>query len=238
MIPEKGFQQILILSGRGEVFAVDYEAPHRQVFIRERTTPRLWPAEHRPKCHGQSVADDDPVPERRVPVVGVGAAEMNRKKGRHHRPGFVELLAQRVRFATEGKDATIRAALATARLAHNGQPTAVAPVAIGRSQACRTGVAENFGNANIAFDKFLSFDKSHVVGQARCWRPWGRSPGMGRKHLAGSLGHWKAGQTTAFLAGLNSLFSATKRQARGCRSTEHVIAMLYLVVGKLSIPCY
>jgi len=51
-----------------------------------------------------------------------------------------------------------------------------------------------------------------------------------------SLGHWKQGLTTAFLEGLTSLFSATKRKARGYRSTEHQIAMLYFVAGKLEIP--
>lgn len=58
------------------------------------------------------------------------------------------------------------------------------------------------------------------------------------RHLEGILGHWKQGLTTAFLEGLNSLFSATKRKARGYRSTEHQIAMLYFVAGKLEIPYY
>jgi len=33
------------------------------------------------------------------------------------------------------------------------------------------------------------------------------------RHLEGILGHWKQGLTTAFLEGLNSLFSATKRKS-------------------------
>jgi transposase len=57
-------------------------------------------------------------------------------------------------------------------------------------------------------------------------------------HLKGILGHWKAGLTTAYLEGLNSLFSATKRKARGYRSTKNLLTMLYLVAGKLRIPCY
>jgi len=40
------------------------------------------------------------------------------------------------------------------------------------------------------------------------------------RHLEGILGHWKEGLTTAFLEGLNSLFSATKRKARGYRTQE------------------
>jgi transposase len=59
---------------------------------------------------------------------------------------------------------------------------------------------------------------------------------MVEKHLAGILAHWKWGVTNAFLEGLNSVFSATKRKARGYRSTTHLITMLYLVAGKLRLP--
>ena len=56
------------------------------------------------------------------------------------------------------------------------------------------------------------------------------------KHLQGILAHWKEKITNAFMEGLNSVFSATKRKARGYRSTEHLTAVLYLVAGKLRIP--
>ena len=55
-------------------------------------------------------------------------------------------------------------------------------------------------------------------------------------HLAGILAHWKSGVTNAFMEGLNSVFSATKRKARGYRSTTHLITMLYFVAGKLRLP--
>jgi len=55
-------------------------------------------------------------------------------------------------------------------------------------------------------------------------------------HLAGILAHWKWGVTNAFMEGLNSVFSATKRKARGYRSTTHLITMLYFVAGKLRLP--
>ena len=58
------------------------------------------------------------------------------------------------------------------------------------------------------------------------------------KGVKGILTHWKQGLTTAFLEGLNSLFSATKQKARGYRSSEYQIAMLYFVAGKLEIPHY
>jgi len=59
---------------------------------------------------------------------------------------------------------------------------------------------------------------------------------MVEKHLAGILAHWKWGVTNAFMEGLNSVFSATKRKARGYRSTTHMITMLYFVAGKLRFP--
>ena len=61
---------------------------------------------------------------------------------------------------------------------------------------------------------------------------------MVENHLAGILAHWKWGVTNAFMEGLNSVFSATKRKARGYRSTTHLITMLYFVAGKLRFPQY
>lgn len=59
---------------------------------------------------------------------------------------------------------------------------------------------------------------------------------MIENHLAGILAHWKWGLTNAFMEGLNSVFSATKRKARGYRSMTHLITMLYFVAGKLRLP--
>ena len=42
---------------------------------------------------------------------------------------------------------------------------------------------------------------------------------MVQTHWPGILAHWKWGVTNAFMEGLNSVFSATKRKARGYRST-------------------
>lgn len=54
--------------------------------------------------------------------------------------------------------------------------------------------------------------------------------------IEGILAHWKKGLTTAYLEGLNSVFSAVKRKARGYRSTDNMITMLYFVADNLSIP--
>ena len=58
------------------------------------------------------------------------------------------------------------------------------------------------------------------------------------KNLEGILAHWEDELSTAFMEGLNSVFSAVKRKARGYRNTEHFIAMLYFTAGNLSLPSY
>jgi len=56
------------------------------------------------------------------------------------------------------------------------------------------------------------------------------------RHLPGILGHWVRRTTNAFLEGLNSVFSAVKRKARGFRSIENLITMLYFTAAKLDLP--
>lgn len=57
-------------------------------------------------------------------------------------------------------------------------------------------------------------------------------------HLEGIVAHWEAELSTAFMEGLNSVFSAVKRRSRGFKSSEYLIAMLYFVAGKLPFPSY
>jgi transposase len=261
-------------------------------------------------------------------VVWVGADEMNRKKGHNYLTVFVDLQAKRVLLAVEGKDATVWERFSEQLSQHNGHPRAITQIAIDMSPAYMKGVRENFGNAQIVFDKFhvisqvvsaleevrrkearqdaqarrhleqtswlwrknpeswtardgerwdqlkdkplvtglayamrLELQKAYAAGTASLarsrflsWCRWVRTEAealtngllepmrkaaeMVERRLEGILGHWKQGLTTAFLEGLNSLFSATKRKARGYRSTEYQIAMLYFVAGKLEIPFY
>jgi transposase len=80
-------------------------------------------------------------------------------------------------------------------------------------------------------------DTAAKEGQ-RLLQPMVKVAEMVERHLEGILGHWKEGLTTAYLEGLNSLFSATKRKARGYRTTRNLLAMLYFVAGKLRVPCH
>lgn len=80
--------------------------------------------------------------------------------------------------------------------------------------------------------------------KAKCgrWNKWlaplKRAVGTIEEHLEGIVAHWEEELSTAFLEGLNSVFSAVKRKARGFKSSAYMIPMLYFVAGKLSLPSY
>ena len=56
MIPEKLFQQLLMLGDAWRVKAVDYVEPQRKVVIRVEETPQLWASQTCPHCEAASVA--------------------------------------------------------------------------------------------------------------------------------------------------------------------------------------
>jgi transposase len=68
--------------------------------------------------------------------------------------------------------------------------------------------------------------------------PMARTARMIEGYLEGILAYWTRALTTGFMEGLNNLFSAVKRQARGYRTVEYMTAMLYFVAGILTLPCY
>ena len=118
------------------------------------------------------------------------------------------------------------------------------PLVTGLAYAMRLELQKAYaaGSASLARNRFVQWCR-WVRTEAETLttgllEPMRKAADMVERHLEGILGHWKEGLTTAFLEGLNSLFSATKRKARGYRSTEYQIAMLYFVAGKLEIPYY
>ncbi len=54
------------------------------------------------------------------------------------------------------------------------------------------------------------------------------------KHWPGIVRWFDSRANNGILEGLNSLIQAAKRRARGYRTVENLIAMVYLVGGKLS----
>jgi hypothetical protein len=69
------------------------------------------------------------------------------------------------------------------------------------------------------------------------FEPMARAAWMVEGQLEGIFAHWTQRLTTAFMEGLNSLFSAVKRKACGYRTVEYMTATLYLAARKLSLAC-
>ncbi len=67
--------------------------------------------------------------------------------------------------------------------------------------------------------------------------PMARAARMVEGHLEGILALRTRGLTTAFMEGLNSLFSAVKRKARGYRTVKYMTTNLYFVAGKPTLLC-
>ena len=108
-----------------------------------------------------------------------------------------------------------------------------------RLELQRAYAAATADQARSRFEKWCAWVRTEAEAlTSGLLEPMRQAAQMVERHLAGILGHWQAGLTTAFLEGLNSVFSAVKRKARGYRSTEYMTTMLYLVAGKLQIPYY
>jgi transposase len=91
------------------------------------------------------------------------------------------------------------------------------------------------GEARKLFRNWCAWVQAMRGQTGELLEPMARAARMVEGHLEGILAHWTRGLTTAFMEGLNSLFSAVKRKARGYRTVEHMTAMLYFVAGKLTL---
>ena len=75
----------------------------------------------------------------------------------------------------------------------------------------------------------------HPLGRMRVG-PWESGRGAGISPTEQQAGSLRQSRTTnAFLEGLNSVFSAVKRKARGFRPVKNLIPMLYFTAGKLPL---
>ncbi|GEL78835.1 hypothetical protein TMU01_30700 [Tenuibacillus multivorans] len=54
-----------------------------------------------------------------------------------------------------------------------------------------------------------------------------------RRHYNGVVQWFQSRLNNGILEGINSLFQATKRKARDYRSDKNIVAMVYLLAGKL-----
>ena len=92
--------------------------------------------------------------------------------------------------------------------------------------------------ARKLFGNWCAWVKAMREQTGELLEPMARAARMIEGHMEGILAHWTQGLTTAYMEGLNSLFSAVKRKARGYRTVEYMTSMLYFVAGKLTLPCY
>jgi transposase len=92
--------------------------------------------------------------------------------------------------------------------------------------------------AESRLKNWVSWVRGKCERFGECMAPMSKVADTVEKHLHGILGHWttKGWLSTGFMEGLNSVFSAVKRKARGFRNSVYMIAMLYFTAGKLSIP--
>ena len=87
-------------------------------------------------------------------------------------------------------------------------------------------------------------DAQHSAQALKGWRHWAqrsRLPAFGdlaktvKQHWAGILKAFDASRLhTGYVEAVNSLLQAAKAKARGYGTTEHFIAMAFLIAGKLS----
>ncbi|AEM48426.1 transposase IS204/IS1001/IS1096/IS1165 family protein [Acidithiobacillus ferrivorans SS3] len=87
-------------------------------------------------------------------VRNVGLDETSNRRGHDYITLFVDLEAQRLLFATPGKDAKTVEAFATDLAAHGGDPKAIEEVSMDLSPAFQKGAAEHLPKAQITFDRF------------------------------------------------------------------------------------
>jgi transposase len=92
--------------------------------------------------------------------------------------------------------------------------------------------------AKKLFGNWCAWVKAMREQAGELLEPVARAARMIEGHMEGSFAHWTQGLTTAYMAVLNSLFSAVKRKARGYRTVEYMTNMLYFVSGKLTLPSY
>jgi transposase len=90
-------------------------------------------------------------------VRAIGVDETASKRGQTYLSVFYDLDAQRLLFATPGRDKATLGKFASDLRAHGGQPTAITHVSMDMSGSFQAGAAEHFPAAEVCFDRF------HVV---------------------------------------------------------------------------
>ena len=115
-------------------------------FVDEHDT-RLWRILYHYVDKARKTADHSQVRH-------VGMDETSRRRGHNYVSLFVDLDDTRVLFATDGKDASTVERFKKDLIAHGGDPDAIEEMCCDMSPAFISGVAKQFPQAHITFDKF------------------------------------------------------------------------------------
>ena len=87
--------------------------------------------------------------------------------------------------------------------------------------------AENRAHAEVLFGRWYSWAR-----RARL-KPFKKLALTVRKHMPGILAHFDSGLSNGRVESVNSLIQAAKSRARGYRTSKNLIAMTFLIAGKL-----
>lgn len=170
--PEHGVRQVSVSWARpGSGFSMLFEAlaltfakamPVAQVaaMTREHDT-RIW----RVLEHHVTAARDQ---QDFSAVTKVGMDETSARKGQDYVSIFADMVAGRVIFATEGRDAATVARFAADLVEHGGDPANVTDTSSDMSTAFISGITQHLPNATMTFDRFhLAAKLSEAIDTVR-----------------------------------------------------------------------
>ena len=170
--PEHGVRQVSVSWARpGSGFTMLFEAlaltfakamPVAQVaaMTREHDT-RIW----RVLEHHVTAARDQ---QDFSAVTKVGMDETSARKGQDYVSVFADMVAGRVIFATEGRDAATVARFAADLAGHGGDPANVTDTSSDMSTAFISGITQHLPNATMTFDRFhLAAKLSEAIDTVR-----------------------------------------------------------------------
>jgi len=101
-------------------------------------------------------------------VTKVGMDETSARKGQDYVSIFADMVAGRVLFATDGRNADTVARFAADLLAHGGNPESVTATSSDMSSAFISGIAQHLPNATMTFDRFhLAAKLSEAIDTVR-----------------------------------------------------------------------
>ena len=101
-------------------------------------------------------------------VTKVGMDETSAHKGQDYVSIFADMVAGRVLFATDGRNADTVARFAADLLAHGGNPESVTGTSSDMSSAFISGIAQHLPNATMTFDRFhLAAKLSEAIDTVR-----------------------------------------------------------------------